>query len=110
MPNLKQVWRKVWGEPDPDTTLEMMRIIVENQEKSQNAMMAAVTATIHASEKQAEVLSQYLKLFQSTGNPEAWTEDTPQDASTKEMQAMGFDPKWDEAKQAEWVLAHIESL
>lgn len=107
---LKKLWRRVWGEPDPDTTLEMMRIIVENQEKSQNAMMSAVTSIIHASEKQAEVLSTYLKLFQSAGDPQAWQEETPQDASTKEMMAMGFDPKWPEAQQAEWVLKHIESL
>lgn len=107
---LKKLWRYVWGEPDPDTTLEMMKIIVENQEKSQQAMMSAVTSVIQASEKQGEVLGQYLKLFQSSGDPQAWTEPTPEDASVTEMKEMGFDPTWTEAEQAEWVLANIGRL
>lgn len=106
---LKRLWRYVWGNPDPDTSLEMLRVIVENQEKSQASMMRAVEATIAASEKQAEVLSNYLKLFQSPGEPQAWTEQTPEEEGERSMKEMGFNPNndWTETQQAEWVLANI---
>jgi hypothetical protein len=109
---LKRFWRWLYGEPEPDTTMEMMRIIVQNQERTQTAMMAAVTQTIAAGEKQAEVLSQYLKLFSGSGEPTSWTEQTPAEEGSKDMKAMGFNPegKWTEAEQAEWILGHLEQL
>jgi len=109
---LKRFWRWFYGEPEPDATMEMMKIIVQNQERTQQAMMAAVTQTIAAGEKQAEVLSAYLKLFSSPGEPQAWTEQTPAEEGEKSMKEMGFNPggNWSESQQAEWVLAHIQDL
>ncbi len=107
---LKRFWRWFYGEPDPDTTLEMLRIIVQNQEKTQLQMMAAVNSVVEAGQKQSEVLGAYLKLFQNSGDPQTWVESTPEEESQKAMEAMGFDAKWPEDKQAEWVLAHIDKL
>lgn len=73
-------------------------------------MMDAVTATIEASEKQAEVLGKYLDLFKQPGDTSAWVEKSPSEAGSAEMIAMGFDPTWSEAAQAEWVLAHLDKL
>src|SRR5688572_9273196 len=105
---LKKLWRWLWGEPDPDTSLEMLRIIVANQEKTQHAMMTAVESIVEAGNKQADVLSNYLKLFQNAGTPEKWDEPTPEEESQRSMKAMGFDSEWSEDKQAEWVLANID--
>lgn len=109
---LKRLWRYIWGEPDPDTALEMLRIIVENQEKVHTSVMGAVAATVAASEKQAEVLAGYLKLFQTPGDPQAWKEPTPEEEGERSMKALGFDPdgKWSEAEMAEWVLKNIDKL
>lgn len=107
---LKKLWRWFYGEPEPDTVLEMMRVIVQNQEKSQVAMMSAVQSTIDAGARQAEVLASYLKLFQSPGDPQSWKESTPEDESVTDMKSKGFDASWPEDKQAEWVLAHIGEI
>ena len=109
---LKKFWRFLWGAPEPDTTLEVLRIIVSNQEKSQVAMMNAVQATVAASEKQAEVLTNYLKLFQTPGDPSHWTEPTPEEEGEQSMKEMGFNPKgdWTETQQAEWTLANLHRL
>lgn len=108
---LKTFWRYLWGEPDPDTSLEILRIIVENQEKTQAAVMNAVNSMAQASDKQAEVLSSYLKLFNGAGDPTSWKEDETKEAENKaSLTEMGLDLSWDEAKQAEWVLANIDKL
>jgi hypothetical protein len=90
----------------------MTRLVMENQEKSQQMMMTAVESTVEAGKKQADVLTSYLKLFQpsTVDAPSSWQETTDEELSQKGMQEMGFDPTWPEAKQAEWVLANINRI
>lgn len=107
---IKKFWAWFWGEPQPDVALEMLKVLVQNQEKTQQAMMGAVDTVVSASVKQAEVLSNYIKLFQSPGAPESWKEDTPEEESQKSMKEMGFNSEWTEAQQAQWVIDHINSL
>lgn len=106
---LRKWWRLVWGEPEPDTTLALLQILVDNQERGQQAMLSAVSGITLVAEKQAEVLGQYLKLFNTPGEPRQW-ERNIEEENTQELVSKGFPIKGSEVEQAEWVLDHLESV
>ena len=108
---LKKLWRLIWGEPDPDKLMAMFEILMEKQDKTQAMVFRAVQSIGDASTKQAEVLSQYLKLFQTPGEPQHWTFDQDQEvANLEELEKSGFPKEGTEKEQAEWVLANLERL
>lgn len=106
---LKRFWCYLFGEPEPDKLTALMEIIIENQEKTFQGVMNAVNSIGQASEKQAEVLSQYLKLFSTPGEPTRWEHDAVAE-NTREMEELGFPSGGTEAEQAQWVLDNLERL
>lgn len=104
---------KFWDTPtkvDPAIELlELLKIVIENQEKTQSQFMVGVNAMAEASAKQAEVLSQYLKLFQSPGEPDRWVYEMEEE-NKQELAKQGFPAEGSEAEMAEWVLRHMGAL
>lgn len=106
---LKKLWRWLVGTSGPSRTDVLLEILIENQQKTTQAVMNAVAQIGEASSKQAEVLSQYLKLFQTPGEPQRWTEDMEQD-NKDELLASGFPAEASEEEQAKWVLNNLDRL
>lgn len=106
---LLKLWRWLIGTPSPSRTDVLLETLIESQGRTQQAMLTAIAAIEHTAERQAEVLSQYLKLFQTPGEPERWTFDMEQE-NKAELAKLGFPSGATEAEQAEWVLTHLEQL
>jgi hypothetical protein len=98
-----------WWNRKPDPFLARLDIILESQERTQLAFIQAVKAMADASSKQAEVLTQYLKLFQTPGEPQVWRAN-PEKENEVELLAAGFPKDGTEAEQAEWALQHLDIL
>ena len=106
---LKRFWRWLWGQPEPDKLAALMEIVIANQEKTFQGVLNAVAQIGQASEKQAEVLSQYLKLFQTPGDPTRWEHD-PEAENNEDLTKMGFPSGGTDSEQASWVLDNISRL
>lgn len=90
--------------------LATFNILIENQTKTTQSVIAAVDTISNASSKQAEVLSKYLDLFKSPGDPQRWGEEDPEQTNIDELVKMGFPKEGDDATQAKWVLDHIGEI
>lgn len=109
---IKQMWRKVWGDPEPNHIVEMLKLTLANQEATQEKVFEAIGKIAEASQKQADVLGQYLKLFQpaSEGDqPERW-EYQPNKLTLEEMVLHGLPKDANEKQQAEWILDHLNKI
>ena len=106
---LRRLWRWVWGEPEIDPLVETMRLLVQSNSKNNEMTMEMVTAMGEASQKQAEVLNSYLKLFQEPGEPRRWEYD-PIEQNTEELTAAGFPFAGTDHEQTEWVLDNLERV
>lgn len=77
-------------------------------------MLTAVATISEASSKQSEVLGEYLKLFNTPGEPTHWrhpdSDEVDEGKNLEEMAKLGFPAKGTEAEQAQWVLDNIEKL
>ena len=108
---LKQLWREFYGKPGPNETVEMLKVMLSNQDAMQERVFLAIGKIAEASQKQADVLTQYLKLFQTTGNevPERW-ENQPDMLTLEDMVKNGMPKDADEKTQARWVLEHLDKI
>ncbi len=106
---LRRLWRWLWGEPEIDPLVETMRLLVQSNAKNNEMTMEMVTAMGEASQKQADVLNSYLKLFQTPGEPQRWKFD-PVQQNEEELTAAGFPSDASEREQAEWVLDNLQDL
>ena len=86
-----------------------IQVMVESQNKVNLAVIQAVTEMAGASSKQADVLNSYLKLFQTSGDPEFYVPD-PQKDNMDHLIEAGFPKEASEAEQAEWVLKHLDEV
>lgn len=100
---LRRFWVWLWG-PSP-LMIELAKM-GEQQERLTQTVMHTVQQLGAASEKQAEVLGMYLKLFQTPGDPQRWEHDE-QGENSRVLAAKGFPAGDDEAAQAQWVLDHM---
>ena len=108
---LKWLWRLIYGEPSPDRTQVLLEILIQNQEKTTQAVMNAVAQIGEASQKQADVLNSYLKLFQTPGEPQHWEQDEfDAERNEADLIKQGYPVKGTEAEQAEWVLGHLGAM
>lgn len=106
---LRKWWRCLWGQPEIDPLVETMRLLVQSNSKNNEMTMEMVTAMGEASQKQAEVLNSYLKLFQTPGEPQRWEHD-PIQQNEDELTEAGFPSDATEHEQAKWVLDNLERL
>jgi ribosomal protein S12 methylthiotransferase accessory factor YcaO len=83
--------------------------MIASHDKTNLAVMTAVTEMAQASAKQADVLNQYLKLFQSPEDPVRWERD-PEQENQDQLIKMGFPKDGTDSEQAAWVLDNISSL
>ena len=98
-----------WFEKKPDPTVELMKIIIENQERTQAQFMLAVNSMAQASTKQAEILGEYLKMFQTPGEPIKWEYDL-EESNIKEMTDKGYPREGTEQEQIQWLFDHTGEL
>jgi hypothetical protein len=87
----------------------LLETLIESQQRTQTAMLEAVAQISQSSIKQSEVLAQYLKLFQTPGEPVGWRHDDEVDeaANNDDLMKMGFPVNGSESEQAEFVLNHL---
>lgn len=95
--------------PQPDPQLELLKLMVENQQKSHEQSLGMMQTMMQASQAQSQVLSDYLKLFKVDGAPERWTSNEEAD-TLEEMEALGFPKDGSQKAQAEWVISHMDKL
>lgn len=111
---LRQVWRWLFGTPDPSRVDVLLETLIESQGRVQQAMLQAVATISAASAQQSQVLGEYLKLFNQPGEPQGWRhaaeDEIDEDANKRDLAKIGFPLGADEATQAKWVLDNIEKL
>src|SRR5690348_15184073 len=82
----------------------------ERQEASQKATMEAVATIARASERQAGVLSEYLKLFQNAQQqPRRWAQDVDQEDKDY-MRQQGYPVDASPEEQAKWLVEHANDI
>lgn len=103
------MWNPFKRKSKVDTTLQVIELVKDMMQHSQEMNLrtvAAVESMTITSQKHADILSKYLDLFQSPGEPRRWV-DEPEKANEKAMLDRGFPKDASEAEQAEWVLANL---
>lgn len=106
---LKRLWEYIWG---PSRSDVMFKMILDNQDRSQQLLFQAVSAITSASGEQAKVLGEYLKLFNTPGDPGHWVQEENQ-MSDEENKRIGFPDDFaqlSDKEQAEWILDHIDRM
>lgn len=92
-----------------DHLMATLNILIDGQQRTNQAVMQAVSAMSDASKQQSEVLSKYLDLFKTPGEPQRWTDDI-EVTNKEELYKLGFPAEGTEAEQAQWVLDNLEKL
>lgn len=103
------MWNPFKRTPKQDTTLKVIELVQEMMTHSQEMNLrtvAAVESMTVTSQKHADILSKYLGLFQSPGEPRRWV-DEPEAENEKALLDRGFPKDASEQEQAEWVLANL---
>jgi hypothetical protein len=107
---LMWLWRLlITGTPGPSRTDVLLQTLIEQQSKTNDALFNAVAQIGEASQRQAEVLNSYLKLFQGPGEPQRWV-DEPEEHNAADLIKQGYPKDGSEAEQAEWVLKHLDIM
>lgn len=104
---LRTFWRWLFGPSIAETLLNRLdQQVADNraaQEKMMNGMFDSMKSVADASTQQSQVLSQYLKLFQTSDQPTSWQYDQ-EELNKKAWEKAGFPVDKTEKEQAEWVL------
>ncbi len=106
---IRQLWTKIIGEKPEDPLVRVLEMIAENQKTTTESVMGAVKAIGEASQKQAQVLESYLKLFSTPGEPQRWEND-PTALNESQLIAAGFPKEGSEAEQAQWILDNLDRI
>lgn len=99
---LRKFLRWLLGESD---THLLLKAVLEQQ--------ASVTKSVmDASQKQSDVLMQYLDLFKPKvgEDPRVWTDEPDNEVLKEEMARMGFPVEKSSVDQAEWVLENLGKM
>lgn len=110
---MRRLWRWLVGNPEPDRLQALVEILIESQQRTQQATLNAIATISNSAEAQAKVLAEYLKLFQTPGEPTSRTFDpdvVDEDANKEELAKMGFPVAGTEKEQADWVLKNIDRM
>lgn len=106
---LRRFWVWLMGPAEPNPLFAVMEQLLLNQERANSQTFEAIQAMNTTSQKQAEVMQSYLKLF--TPNTADAARNGWREGEEKEdigITHPGFPKDGSEAEQAEWVLAHLD--
>lgn len=103
------MWNPFKRKPIEDTTLKVIELVkdmLHNSQEMNLRTVAAVESMTITSQKHADILSKYLDLFQSPGEPTRWV-DEPEKENEKDLINRGFPKDASDQEQAEWILANL---